>query len=219
MFYWLAVVATFAMGTALGDLTAITFHLGYLASAFLFAGVIAIPALGFRLLRWNAVFSFWFAYVATRPLGASFADWLGKPHSVGGLGLGDGPVALVLTFAIFLLVAFLAVTHRDVQRRTAQPGTAQPSTAQRRTAQPSTAQPGPWHGAGPRVPAMESARPYPDERTMEYRRPRPEDRTPEYPRRPEDATIHYQRPDVPGGGRPGRSRTPPQSPSAPSRPR
>ncbi len=197
VFYWLAVVATFAMGTALGDLTAITFHLGYLASAFLFAGVIAIPALGFRLLRWNAVFSFWFAYVATRPLGASFADWLGKPHSVGGLGLGDGPVALVLALAIFLLVAFLAVTHRDVQRR---------------TAQRSPAQPGPRHGAGPRVPAMESARPYPDERTMEYRRPRPDAWTAEYPRRhpddatiqyprrrPDDATIQYRRPDRPGG--------------------
>ena len=199
VFYWLAVVATFAMGTALGDLTAVSFHLGYFASGILFAGIIAIPALGFRLLHWNAVFSFWFAYVATRPLGASFADWLGKPHSVGGLGLGDGPVALVLTFAIFLLVAFLAVTHRDVQRRTAQRRTAQRGTAQRGTAQPSTAQPGPRHGAGPRVPAMESARPYPDERTMEYRRPRPEDRTPEYPRRPDDATIQYQRPDVSGG--------------------
>jgi uncharacterized membrane-anchored protein len=139
VFYWLAVVATFAMGTALGDLTATTLHLGYLGSIFLFAAVIAIPALGFRLLHWNAVFSFWFAYVATRPLGASFADWLGKPHSVGGLGLGDGPVALVLALAIFLLVAFLAVTHRDVQGRPAQPG--------------------PRQGAGPGVPAMEYARP------------------------------------------------------------
>ena len=116
IFYWLAVVATFAMGTALGDLTAITFHLGYLASGFLFAVVIAIPALGYRFLRWNAVFSFWFAYVATRPFGASFADYLGKPKSVGGVGLGDGRVALALAFVIFCLVAFLAVTHRDEQR-------------------------------------------------------------------------------------------------------
>ncbi len=116
-FYWAAVVATFAMGTAVGDLTAITFHFGYLASGFLFAVVIAIPALGFWLFRWNAVFSFWLAYVATRPLGASFADWMGKPHSVGGLGWGDGPVALVLALAIVLLVAFLAVTKRDVQTR------------------------------------------------------------------------------------------------------
>ncbi len=116
LFYWAAVVATFAMGTALGDLTATTLHLGYLASGFLFAGVIAIPAIGFWLLRWNAIFSFWFAYVATRPLGASFADWMGKPQSVGGLGWGDGSVAIVLTLIIFVLVAFLAITHLDVQR-------------------------------------------------------------------------------------------------------
>jgi uncharacterized membrane-anchored protein len=115
LFYWAAVVATFAMGTALGDLSAYTFHLGYFSSGFLFLGVIAIPALGFWLLRWNAVFSFWFAYVATRPLGASFADWMGKPQTVGGLGLGSGKVALGLTIAIFCLVAFLAVTRRDVQ--------------------------------------------------------------------------------------------------------
>ena len=115
MFYWAAVVATFAMGTALGDLTATTFGLGYFASGLLFAAVIAIPAIGYWRLRWNAIFCFWFAYVATRPLGASFADWMGKPKSVGGLGLGDGPVALALTIVIFCLVAFLAITRRDVQ--------------------------------------------------------------------------------------------------------
>jgi uncharacterized membrane-anchored protein len=116
IFYWAAVVATFAMGTAVGDLTATTLGLGYFASGLLFAAVIAIPALGYWRLRWNAIFCFWFAYVATRPLGASFADWLGKPKSVGGLGLGDGTVALALTALIFCLVAFLAITRRDVQR-------------------------------------------------------------------------------------------------------
>ena len=121
IFYWLAVVATFAMGTALGDLTAVTLHLGYLASGVLFAAVIAIPAAGYRLLRWNAIFSFWFAYVATRPLGASFADYLGKPRTAGGLGLGDGPVALVLALAILCLVAFLAATRRDVPAAPAAP--------------------------------------------------------------------------------------------------
>jgi uncharacterized membrane-anchored protein len=114
-FYWAAVAGTFAMGTALGDLTATTFHLGYFTSGWLFAGVIAVPAVGYRWLGWNPVFSFWFAYVATRPLGASFADWMGKPRSVGGLGWGDGPVALVLAIVIFLLVAYLAITHADVQ--------------------------------------------------------------------------------------------------------
>jgi uncharacterized membrane-anchored protein len=114
-FYWAAVVATFAMGTAVGDLTAITFHLGYLASGLLFAVVIAVPALGYFLFGWNSILCFWVAYVATRPLGASFADWMGKAKSAGGLGWGDGPVTLVLTMAIVGLVAYLAVTRRDVQ--------------------------------------------------------------------------------------------------------
>ena len=114
-FYWAAVVATFAMGTALGDFTAYSLHLGYLASGVIFAGVLAIPALGYRLLKWNAVFTFWLAYVATRPFGASFADYFGKPKSVGGLGIGDGPVVAVLVLAIVSLVAYLTVSRRDVQ--------------------------------------------------------------------------------------------------------
>jgi uncharacterized membrane-anchored protein len=114
-FYWAAVMATFAMGTALGDLTATTFGLGYLSSGLLFAAVIAIPAVGYWRLGWNAILSFWFAYVATRPLGASFADWMSKPKSVGGLGWGDGTVALALTILIFCLVAYLAITRRDLQ--------------------------------------------------------------------------------------------------------
>jgi uncharacterized membrane-anchored protein len=170
-FYWLAVVATFAMGTALGDFTATTLHLGYLASGFLFAAVIAIPAIGFRLLRWNAIFSFWFAYVATRPLGASFADYLGKPKSAGGLGLGDGPVALAATIVIAVLVAFLAVTRRDVQ------GAAVEGT-HARGARP----------AGARVPAADQyARSYPGGPAEGYAvrpgGPRPEDRRPARPAR------------------------------------
>jgi uncharacterized membrane-anchored protein len=115
MFYWAAVVATFAMGTAVGDLTATTFGLGYFASGLVFAAIIAVPAIGYFRFGWHPILSFWLAYVATRPLGASFADWMGKPQSVGGLGWGDGPVAIGLTIAIFCLVAFLAITHRDVQ--------------------------------------------------------------------------------------------------------
>lgn len=114
-FYWAAVVATFAMGTAIGDLTAYTFGLGYFASGLIFAGVIMIPAIGYWRLGWNAIFAFWFAYVVTRPLGASFADWLGKPPNVEGLGWGSGTVALALAIIIFVLVAFLAITRRDVQ--------------------------------------------------------------------------------------------------------
>jgi uncharacterized membrane-anchored protein len=115
LFYWAAVVATFAMGTALGDLSAYTIGLGYFPSALVFAAVIAVPALGYRRFNWNPIFAFWFAYVATRPLGASIADWMGKPASVSGLGWGDGRVALVLAAMIFCLVAYLAITRRDVQ--------------------------------------------------------------------------------------------------------
>ena len=106
LFYWSTVVATFAMGTALGDFTAYSLHLGYFPSALLFAGLILVPALsGYRVLRWNAVFSFWFAYVLTRPLGASVADGLGKPKDVSGVGIGAGWVVIALTFAIAALVA------------------------------------------------------------------------------------------------------------------
>jgi uncharacterized membrane-anchored protein len=114
-FYWAAVAATFAMGTALGDFTAYTLKLGYFPSALLFAGLIAIPAVGYRWLRWNPVLCFWWAYVMTRPLGASLADGLGKPKHASGLGLGDGKVAVVCAALIVVLVAYLAVTRSDVQ--------------------------------------------------------------------------------------------------------
>ncbi len=117
LFYWAAVVATFAMGTAVGDMTAVTMHLGYLLSAVLFACLITVPAIGYRWLGWNPILAFWCAYVLTRPFGASVADWLGKPKILGGLGWGDGPVAFTLIGMIAILVAYLAITRRDVQGR------------------------------------------------------------------------------------------------------
>ena len=115
-FYWAAVVATFAMGTAVGDFTAVTLKLGYWPSAVMFAGLILIPLAGWKLLHWNQVACFWTAYVLTRPLGASVADGLGKPKNVSGMGWGDGPVSAILAALIIGLVAYLAVTKRDVQR-------------------------------------------------------------------------------------------------------
>jgi uncharacterized membrane-anchored protein len=114
MFYWATVIATFALGTALGDLTATTLRLGYLASGILFTVVIAIPAVAYWKLRMNAILAFWFAYVVTRPLGASYADWLGVPPAHGGVGLGRGPVALILTVFIIGFVGYLAVTRKDI---------------------------------------------------------------------------------------------------------
>ncbi len=116
IFYWVAVIATFALGTAVGDLTAVDLHLGYFLSAIVFAVAIAVPAIGYATRAFNAVFAFWFAYVLTRPLGASVADWLGKPKQVGGLGIGNGVVSLVLTAVIVGVVAYLSVSKVDVQR-------------------------------------------------------------------------------------------------------
>jgi len=114
LFYWATVIATFALGTALGDLTAATFGLGYLASGVLFAILFVLPALAYGLFRINVIFAFWFAYIMTRPLGASFADYFGKPI-FGGLGLGDAPVAGVLTILIIILVAYVSITHVDIK--------------------------------------------------------------------------------------------------------
>jgi uncharacterized membrane-anchored protein len=116
LFYWATVMATFALGTAAGDLTASTFRLGYFPSVILFAILIALPALGFWFLGLNEIAAFWAAYIVTRPLGASIADWLGKPKFVTGLGLGDGPVSIVLTLLAIIAVAYLTLTHADVQR-------------------------------------------------------------------------------------------------------
>jgi uncharacterized membrane-anchored protein len=114
LWYWLTVLFTFALGTAAGDLTAFVVHLGYFWSGVLFAAAIAVPAVGWRY-GMNPVVAFWSAYVLTRPLGASFADWLGKSHALGGLGWGDDVVTGVATVVIALLVAYVAVTRHGVQ--------------------------------------------------------------------------------------------------------
>jgi len=115
-FYWTTVLATFALGTAAGDLTADQLGWGFLASGLLFAAVMLVPALGRWKLGMGEVLAFWSAYVVTRPLGASFADWLGKPPSFGnGLGYGDGTVAAVATGLIVVLVAWVSRSGSDVQ--------------------------------------------------------------------------------------------------------
>ena len=113
-FYWAAVLSTFALGTAAGDLTAYQLKLGFWPSAVLFAVVFAVPAVGWWRLRWNPIFSFWFAYIVTRPLGASFADGFSKPTN-GGLNLGD-PLVSLIEFALFIgLVAWVTLSRVDVQ--------------------------------------------------------------------------------------------------------
>jgi uncharacterized membrane-anchored protein len=112
-FYWLAILFTFALGTAAGDLVAEKMDLGYLVSLLVFATLIAVVAVAHRGLRLNAVVAFWVAYVLTRPLGASMGDYLSQANIDGGLGLGTvGTSALFLT-TILALVVYLSVTKKD----------------------------------------------------------------------------------------------------------
>ena len=114
-YYWLAILFTFALGTAAGDLLAEELGLGYLASALLFAGAIGAVALAHYRFRLGAVLSFWIAYVLTRPLGASIGDLLSQSRADGGLGLGTTVTSLVFLGAIAVTVVYLTVTRRDVE--------------------------------------------------------------------------------------------------------
>ena len=111
-FYWLAILLTFALGTAAGDLLAETLQLGYLASAGIFGGSIALVTAAYYLVRLNAILAFWVAYVLTRPFGASFGDLLSQPGSHGGLGLGTVVTSGVFLSAILGLVALMTVRQR-----------------------------------------------------------------------------------------------------------
>ena len=120
-FYWATVFATFALGTALGDFTATSLNLGYLDSGILFAAVILMPALARWRLGLNSIAAFWMSYIVTRPLGASFADYISKPHKITGLNFGDGRTAIVFAVAVVILVSYLAVARPDIQGRSASP--------------------------------------------------------------------------------------------------
>jgi len=115
IFYWIAVIATFALGTAAGDWSAITLKLGFLTSGVLFAILFAIPAIAYWKFRLNEITAFWFAYIMTRPFGASFADLFGKAKEAGGLGYGNGLVSAVLFILIIGFVSYLAVTRKDIK--------------------------------------------------------------------------------------------------------
>jgi len=109
--YWLAILFTFALGTAAGDLMAEQFGLGYFATGILFGMIIAALALGYFVLGLDPILSFWLAYIFTRPLGASIGDFLSQPGEYGGMGLGT-----VLTSALFLAVIALIVLYMTTQQ-------------------------------------------------------------------------------------------------------
>jgi Repeat of Unknown Function (DUF347) len=116
LFYWLAVLVTFALGTAAGDWTLQVTGWGPGVSVLLPAGMIVAILIGWRL-GGNAVLSFWLAYILTRPLGANLGDWLASPHASHGLGLGTAATSAIFLIAIFATVAYLTVTRADVMER------------------------------------------------------------------------------------------------------
>lgn len=111
VFYWLAILLTFALGTAAGDLAAEGLKLGYLQAGLMYGAIIGLIALGYFALKMDAILAFWLAYIVTRPMGASFGDLLSQPVSNGGLGLGT-----VITSALFLtviagVIVYMTLSH------------------------------------------------------------------------------------------------------------
>jgi uncharacterized membrane-anchored protein len=113
-FYWLAILFTFALGTAVGDLIAEVFALGYLTTGVLFGAIIGAIALAYYRFKMNAILAFWLAYILTRPLGASLGDLLSQPTEYGGLGFGTIVTSLLFLAGIVGLVAYMTVAHRSV---------------------------------------------------------------------------------------------------------
>jgi uncharacterized membrane-anchored protein len=112
-FYWLAILFTFALGTAAGDLVAEKASLGYAVSIAIFGGAIALVAFAHYALRLNAILAFWLAYILTRPLGASIGDFMSQRDPNYGLGLGTTKTSYIFLGAILLLVTYLSITRRD----------------------------------------------------------------------------------------------------------
>ena len=112
VFYWLAILFTFALGTASGDLMAESLGLGYLTTGIIIASVIALFAVGWRM-GLNTILSFWFIYIMTRPLGASIGDLLTQPHENGGLGWGPTTTTIIFVAGIIFTVTYLALSHKD----------------------------------------------------------------------------------------------------------
>ena len=112
-FYWLAILFTFALGTAAGDLVAEGFGLGYLETGIIFGVLIAIIAAVYYVRRTNAILAFWLAYILTRPLGASFGDLFSQTSDHGGLGFGTTNTSFIFMACIAVLIVYLSITHRD----------------------------------------------------------------------------------------------------------
>lgn len=116
LFYWSAILFTFALGTAAGDWLAESVGLGYAISALLFGSILALIAVAFYGFKMNGILAFWLAYIITRPFGASMGDLLSQPLANGGLGLGTVVTSAIFLVAIFGLIAYLTVSRVDAPR-------------------------------------------------------------------------------------------------------
>ena len=112
-FYWLAILFTFALGTAAGDLVAERLGMGYLVTGLIFGGIIALIAFAYYALKVNPILSFWLAYILTRPLGASFGDFFSQPREYSGLGFGTVVTSYVFLAGIAAIIVYLTLTHSD----------------------------------------------------------------------------------------------------------
>ena len=112
LFYWSAILFTFALGTAAGDLVAEGMHLGYAISALAFGAAIGIITIAHYFFKLNAVLAFWIAYVLTRPFGASCGDFLSQPVANGGLGLGTVGASAIFLVTILGLVSYLTISQK-----------------------------------------------------------------------------------------------------------
>lgn len=110
-FYWLAILFTFALGTAAGDLAAEGLKLGYLQAGLIYGGIIAAIAAAYFALNLNGILAFWLAYIVTRPMGASFGDYLSQPAANGGLGFGTVVTSVLFLMTIAAIILYMTLTH------------------------------------------------------------------------------------------------------------
>jgi len=115
LFYWAAILFTFALGTAAGDLAAEGLNLGYAKSALMFGGMIGAVMIGYYGFKLNAIVAFWVAYILTRPLGASLGDYLMQSNANGGIGLGATFTNAIFLVGIVSLVIYITVTRQKVR--------------------------------------------------------------------------------------------------------
>jgi uncharacterized membrane-anchored protein len=121
IFYWITVYLTFSLGTAAGDFVSGTLGFGTLDSTLIFLGLILVPLIGWKYLHLDSVLAFWLAYTITRPLGASFGDWLAVPAPYGdGLQIGTGPISLYSGIVLLAVVGLIAYRYRRQEARSAE---------------------------------------------------------------------------------------------------